>query len=126
MARFSSMIFQSLFCVALIAAPAIGSAQTAGATSASTNPLGDLSKFRTMAESSLKLAKAGDIPGAHVSLTAFETSWDNAADQLRPKSFNTWKSIDNQLDRALGKLSAKKPDQAGSEKAIEDLISKLK
>lgn len=125
MARFSSTILQSLLCVALVAAPAIGSAQAAAPASTATSPLGDLSKFHAMAEDSLKSAKAGDLSGAQKKLTDFETNWDNAADQIRPKSFNQWKAIDNALDRALGKLNAKTPNAAACVKAIQDLVDRL-
>ncbi|HEV2219995.1 MAG TPA: histidine kinase [Casimicrobiaceae bacterium] len=122
-------IAQTLLCVALVATPGLVAAQAqAGsmAATAATSPLGDLSGYRTMAEDALKLAKAGDIAGARKRLKELETTWDNHEDANKKKSYNRWKAIDNQVDFTLDKLSAKKPDQAACEKAIADLIARLR
>ena len=52
--------------------------------------------------------------------------WDNHEDANKKKSYNRWKAIDNQVDFTLNKLSAKKPDQAACEKALADLIARLR
>lgn len=124
------VIVPSVLCAALLAAPGfvpIAQAQ-AGAMSASTHvsPLGDLSEYRTIAEDALKLTKSGDFAGAHKKMKDFETAWDNHEDSNKKKSYNTWRAIDNQLDFTLGKLEAKKPDQAACEKALENMISRLR
>lgn len=124
------VIVPSVLCAALLAAPGFVStaqAQT-GAMSASTHvsPLGDLSEYRAIAEDALKLTKAGDLAGAHKKMKDFETTWDNHEDSNMKKSYNTWRAIDNQLDFTLGKLEAKKPDQAACEKALENMISRLR
>ncbi len=122
-------IAQALLCVALVAAPGFVAAQAQTGSMAGTaamSPLGDLSEYRTIAEDALKLAKAGDIAGAHKRLKEFETTWDNHEDSNKKKSYNRWKGIDNQLDFTLDKLGAKKPDQAACEKALENLIAKLR
>lgn len=119
----------TLLCVALVTAPGLVAAQGqtgSMAPAAATSPLGDLSEYRTIAEDALKLAKGGDIAGAHKRLKEFETVWDNHEDSNKKKSYNRWKGIDNQLDFTLDKLGAKKPDQAACEKALENLIAKLR
>ncbi len=118
-------IARALLCVALVAAPGFVAAQAQTGT-ASMSPLGDLSEYRTIAADALKLAKAGDIAGAHKRLKEFEATWDNHEDSNKKKSYNRWKAIDNQLDFTLDKLGAKKPDQAACEKALENLIAKLR
>jgi len=122
-------IVQSLLCVSLIAIPGLASAQSpAGSTAgmATVSPLGDLSAYRTIAEDALKMAKTGDLAGAHKRLKELETEWDNHEDSNKKKSYNRWKAIDNQLDLTLGKLEAKKPDQAASVKALDDLVARLR
>ncbi len=122
-------IVQSLLCVALVAIPGFASAQSpAGSTAgtAATSPLGDLSSYRAIAEDALKIAKTGDIPAAQKRLKEFETEWDNHEDSNKKKSYNRWKAIDNQLDLALGKLEAKKPDPVAIDKALNDLIARLR
>lgn len=129
MQRLMKPIAKSVLCVALVAAPALAMAQAqAGAMTEATHvsPLGDLSEYRTIAEDALKLTKAGDFAGAHKRLEEFESTWDNHEDTNKKKSYNTWKGIDNQLDFTLSKLGAKKPDAAASEKAVQNLIARLR
>lgn len=118
-------IARTLLCVALVASPGFVAAQAQPGTAA-VSPLGDLSEYRTIAEDALKLVKAGDIAGAHKRLKEFETVWDNHEDSNKKKSYNRWKGIDNQLDFTLDKLGAKKPDKAACEKALQNLIAKLR
>ncbi|MDE2359070.1 MAG: histidine kinase, partial [Betaproteobacteria bacterium] len=59
-------------------------------------------------------------------LKELETVWDNHEDANKKKSYNRWKAIDNQVDFTLDKLNAKKPDQAACEKALADLIARLR
>ncbi|MDQ2916623.1 MAG: histidine kinase [Casimicrobiaceae bacterium] len=120
---------QSLLVVALVATPCIVLAQAQTGTMAAAphvSPLGDLSEYRTIAEDALKIAKTGDLAGAQKRMKEFETAWDNHEDSNKKKSYNTWKGIDNQLDFTLDKLGAKKPDAAASEKALENLIARLR
>lgn len=125
MSRLLVMIVQSILCVALVAAPGLVAAQAQGGTTAMSK-LGDLSEYRTIAEDALKLVKAGDFAGAHDRMKEFEKTWDNHEDSNKKKSYNAWKGIDNQLDFTLDKLSAKKPDQAECEKALDNLIARLR
>ncbi|MBS0328062.1 MAG: histidine kinase [Proteobacteria bacterium] len=123
------VIVPSVLCAALLAAPAfipVAEAQTgAMAGAAHMSPLGDLSQYKTIAEDALTLAQKGDFAGAHKKMKEFEATWDNHEDSHKKKSYNTWKSIDNQLDLTLGKLEAKAPDKADCEKALQGLIAKL-
>lgn len=122
MPRFVNPIWQFLLCAALFAAPGLVAAQAQGGA----GPLGDLSEYRTIAEDAMKLVKTGDFAGAHAKMKEFEKTWDNHEDSHKKKSYNTWKAIDNQLDFTLDKLSAKKPDQAACEKALDNLIGRLR
>jgi hypothetical protein len=127
MSRLLVTIVQSILCVALVAAPGLVAAQAQGGTeAAATSRLGDLSEYRTIAEDALKLVKTGDFAGAHARMKEFEKTWDNHEDSNKKKSYNAWKGIDNQLDFTLDKLSAKKPDQAACEKALDNLIARLR
>ena len=129
MQRLMKPVIQSVLCVALVAAPALAMAQAqpgAMTQAPHMSPLGDLSEYRTIAEDALKLTKAGDFAGAQKRMKEFESTWDNHEDANKKKSYNTWKGIDNQLDFTLDKLSAKKPDAAASEKAVENLIARLR
>lgn len=120
---------QLLLVFAVIAASCVGTAQAQTGTMAAAphvSPLGDLSQYRAIAEDALKMVKAGDFAGAHKRMKEFETEWDNHEDSNKKKSYNTWRGIDNQLDFTLDKLAAKKPDQAASEKALDNLISRLR
>jgi hypothetical protein len=120
-------IAPTLLCIALVAAPGLVAAQgQTGSMAAATSPLGDLSEYRTIAEDALKLAKGGDVAGAHKRLKEFEKVWDNHEDSNRKKSYNRWKAIDNQLDFTLDELGAKTPDKAACEKALENLIARLR
>ena len=118
-------IAQALVCVALAGTPALVPAQAQTGTAA-VSPLGDLSQYRTIAQDALKMAQAGDFAGAHKRMKEFETTWDNHEDSNKKKSYNTWKAIDNQLDFTLGKLEAKTPDKAECEKALENIIARLR
>lgn len=123
------VIVPSVLCAALLATPGfvvVAQAQTGSmAGAAHMSPLGDLSQYKTIAEDALKSVTAGDFAGAHKKMKDFETTWDNHEDSHKKKSYNTWKSIDNQLDLTLGKLEAKAPDKAECEKALHTLIAKL-
>ncbi|MGH8802359.1 MAG: histidine kinase, partial [Casimicrobiaceae bacterium] len=79
-----------------------------------------------IAEGALKMTKAGDFAGAHKRMKEFESTWDNHEDSNKKKSYNTWRAIDNQLDFTLDKLAAAKPDQAACEKALDNMISRLR
>lgn len=122
-------IAHSLIWVALVAGSGLALAQApaqAPASAAATSPLGDLTEYRAIAEDSLKIVKTGDFAGANKRLKDLETSWDNAEDRMKKKSYNRWRAVDNAMDAALDKLSAKKPDAAASEKALENLIARLR
>jgi hypothetical protein len=129
MSRLLVTIVQSILCVALVAVPGLVAAQAPGGTDASAtaaSKLGDLSEYRTIAEDAMKLVKTGDFAGAHDRMKEFEKTWDNHEDSNKKKSYNAWKGIDNQLDFTLDKLGAKKPDQAACEKALDNLIARLR
>lgn len=102
------------------AAPAPTTAATAGKAAPA---LGDLTPFRTLASTTLRLVKLGDLPNAKMSVKDLETAWDQAEPRLRPRNADTWKTVDQAIDRALSALRASKPDGASSAQALTDLLA---
>lgn len=103
-----------------VAAPAAQQAAPPGPAAA---PLGDLAPYRAIAEDTLHLVDAKDLPGATARIKDLETAWDEAESRLRPMSPADWRTLDKAIDRALSKLRSKKPDAAACETALKDLMS---
>ena len=71
---------------------------------AAAKPLGDLSTFRGIAESLLRLVRAGDAAHAKARATDLETAWDEAESRLRPMSPAQWTAMDDAIDEVLRKV----------------------
>jgi hypothetical protein len=84
--------------------------------------LGDLSKFKTIANDTLKLVDAGDMTGAQKRITDFETAWDKAQSVLYPLNKEQWSVIDTAADDAISSLRASKPSPAKAKSALAQLI----
>lgn len=92
----------------------------------STLPLGDLSLFIKIAEDSLKLVEADDLPSAKRRIKDLETAWDDAEAKLRSMSPADWTSVDASIDRVLSKLRASQPDKNACVNALTAFIAKSK
>ena len=88
-------------------------------------PLGDLSKFRTIAADTLAFAKAGDLKKAEKRITDMETKWDVYANKLQKKDKARWTQLDLALDRVLKELRASKPNAATAVPAIQDMLAMI-
>lgn len=91
----------------------------------STKPLGDISKFRTIAADTLAFAKAGDVKKAEKRITDMETKWDAYANPLQKKDKAAWTKLDLALDRVLKELRAPKPNAATSATAVQDMLTMI-
>ena len=87
--------------------------------------LGDLSKFKAIAEDTLKIVKQGDLPAAKTRIKDLETEWDNAEEKLKPINSDKWTSIDKSIDRALALLRSGTPDGTACAASLEQLIAKF-
>src|SRR5260370_18846311 len=57
-------------------------------------PLGDLSSFRTIAADTLPIVNPGNLPRAKARIKDLETPWDRVEARLRPPDSQQWLSMD--------------------------------
>ena len=92
---------------------------------ASTQSLGDLSSFKTIADDTLKLVTAGKLPEAKNRIKDLETAWDVAHKSLQALNKDQWTIIDQALDKALKQLRAATPTVGGSTDALNALLKTI-
>jgi uncharacterized membrane protein YkoI len=101
-----------------------GRAQAQDAANQS-QPLGNLSSFRTIAVDTLAIVNSGNLARAKTRIKDLERCWDGAEPQLRPRDPERWRIIDKAIDGALVQLRADKPQSLAAKDALQNLLASL-
>jgi len=107
-----------------LAAPAPAAQATAPLNTQ--GPLGDLSQAQTITADTLKLVLDGKLAEAATRVADLEFWWDQAEARLRPRSPETWKTIDSAIDKVLRQLRAAHQDPTGCQSSLQALAAQLK
>ncbi|WP_267555506.1 hypothetical protein [Rhizobium rhizogenes] len=117
---------KTLIIISLAFTPALASfVSAAPAVTTTSQALGDLSSFKTIANDTLKLVESGDMVAAQKRITDFETAWDAAQSQLYPLNHEEWGAIDTAADGAISSLRAKTPSSAKAKLALMALLKAM-
>jgi hypothetical protein len=97
-----------------LSAPTGSILSSAQAQTAPASRLGDLSRFRAIAQDTANRVNQGDLAGG----TA-----DEAEAGLKPRAAPEWHVVDKAIDRALDALRASHPDAGEAKRAMADLLA---
>jgi hypothetical protein len=117
--------------VAMATVFGLGGAAFAPAAAAATPATGvqatdNMTPYRTMATDALNAFKSGDKAMAKSKARDLEKAWDTQQKDLRSKSPDVWKSVDDSMDAFIKPLmKGPAPDAAKVQAAYDDFISKL-
>lgn len=95
------------------------------ANTSMSQPLGDLSAFRQIAEDTLGLVSAGNLSRAKARVGDLEFAWDNAEARLKPMNQEMWSSVDDSIDGVLRALRAGRQDCVVCTESLSSLIGML-
>lgn len=117
-------LYQLAFAACLIATPIATTAHfVVPATAAATaSALGDLSAMRTIVADAQALVAAKDAAAAKARITEFQTTWDQAANDLRGKDSSKWDAVDLAADAAL---DAVRNDAPTADATLTALLAQL-
>jgi hypothetical protein len=90
-----------------------------------TQPLGDLSSFRSIAADTLAIVNSGNLTRAKARIKDLETSWDAEEPKLRPRDPERWRILDKAIDAALVQLRADRAQAQGAKDTLQDLLASL-
>lgn len=97
----------------------------ASGTDAPAATLGDLSRFRLIAQDTLGLVRKANLPAAQSRITDLESAWDKAESRLKPMNPAQWTLVDSAIDKALKNVRSRQPDSQACSSALESLIQVL-
>ncbi|MET7727798.1 COG4705 family protein [Streptomyces mirabilis] len=88
-------------------------------------PPAEIAKFRTITADTLAKLNSGNQQAATTRVTDLETAWDDGQPTLEPKSEQSWRFLDSEIDHVLKSLRASNPDKATEVKALNTLLTSL-
>jgi uncharacterized membrane-anchored protein len=105
--------------------PDTGTGAVRGAQVHPTTPLGDLSRFATIADDVQAKVASNDLTGATTRVKDLEVAWDSAEAGLKPRDPAHWNQLDGDIDGVLTSLRTSKPTQTDCAANLATLTAAL-